>query len=132
MSGQSEISPGYGGLIGQVLAGRVGLQQVWFKAGVLDKYLATDVYDVLRTDSAGRLRRGRAWALDFGIVEGPAGEPDLLHLSAQDLAGRLPVAESEHWLDHAVGLPTSSNFLMMQLHPEACIDDGEIRRWDRE
>lgn len=122
----------YRELLGRILSGRSGLQQIWFEASVLDKYLEADEYQIVRTDSAGRLGKARSWSLDFGIVDGSDDLPTLLHLPAESLGARLPAAEREHWQAHAVALPMSVNFLRMQLHPEACIDDGEIRSWDRE
>ncbi|MDX1600122.1 MAG: hypothetical protein R3191_01270, partial [Anaerolineales bacterium] len=122
----------YRELIGRILSGRSGLQQIWFDASVLTKYMENDDYQVLRTDSAGRLGKRRSWSVDFGIVDGTDDLPTLLHLPAESLGARLPAAEREHWQDHAVALPMSLNYLRMQLHPEACIDDGEIRSWTAE
>lgn len=122
----------YRELLGRILSGRSGLQQIWFDASVLEKYLEADGYQVLRTDSAGRLGKARSWSVDFGIVDSADDLPTLLHLPAESLGARLPAAEREHWQAHAVALPMSLNFLRMQLHPEACIDDGEIRRWQSE
>ncbi len=124
--------PLYQQLLERVLGSRAGLQQIWFEALVLDKYRGAEGYQILRTDSAGRLRKARLWSVDFGIVDGEAGAPTLLHLPAESLGARLPAVEREHWQAHAVAPPTSDNFLRMQLHPEACIDDGEIRRWDED
>lgn len=109
----------------RLMAGTPGLAQVWFRSQVLDRYRANTGYKILRTNSAGRVR-GNQWSLDFGI----AGESDLLiHLSASDLAERLPEGEREHWAAHLAGLPVSANFLTMQLTRGACIDDGELRAW---
>lgn len=132
MTEAQAAGPLYQQLVERVLAGRAGLQQIWFDASVLQKYLESDDYQILRTDSAGRLRKARLWTVDFGIVDGTGGAPTLLHLPAESLGARLPAAEREHWGAHAVAPPTSGNFLRMQLHPEACIDDGEIRSWDEE
>lgn len=124
--------PGYKDLLGRILEGRSGLQQVWFDAAVLDKYRGRDDYQLLRTDSAGQLRRSRTWTVDFGIVEDESGRSTLLHLPAESLGARLPAAEREHWQQHAVSLPVSEHFITMQLHPGACIDDGELRTWGDE
>ena len=67
----------YRELIGRILSGRSGLQQIWFVASVLGKYLEGDDYQVLRTDSAGRLGKRRSWSVDFGIVDGTDDLPTL-------------------------------------------------------
>lgn len=109
----------------RVLAGTPSLAQVWFSASVLDKYRQSSGYKLVRTNTVGRLR-GPQWTLDFGI----AGESDsLIHLSAQDASERIPEGERDHWAAHVQLLPTSANFVMMQLTRGACIDDGDVRSW---
>jgi hypothetical protein len=112
-------------LLGRVLAGAPAMAQVWFRAEVLDRYRELAGYRLIRTDTVGRVR-GAQWLLDFGI----AGEADgLIHVSAGDLAERLPESERAHWAAHAAGLPLSANFVLMQLTRGACIDDGDVRAW---
>jgi hypothetical protein len=112
-------------LLGRVLAGAPAMVQVWFRAEVLDRYRGQAGYRLIRTDTVGRVR-GAQWLLDFGI----AGEADgLIHVSAGDLAERLPESERAHWAAHATGLPLSANYVLMQLTRGACIDDGDVRVW---
>lgn len=109
----------------RVLAGEHGLTQVSFDVAVLDRYRRQPAYSLVRTDTVGRLRREGGWSLDLGI--GPGAER--LHACLKDLAA-LPEEERQHWAAH-VALPEASrHFLLMRLHPGACIDDGEVRRWE--
>jgi hypothetical protein len=112
-------------LLKRLLAGKPELAQVWFRSDVLDRYRGNAAYRVIRTNTVGRVR-GPQWLLDFGI----AGEGDgLIHVSAGELAGRLPPSEQEHWGAHAAWLPASENYVLMQLTRGACIDDGDVRSW---
>jgi len=110
---------------GRVLAGNLGLTQVWFHAAVLDKYRGKAGVRVLRSNSAGRVRVQGGWNLDFGIAD----DDRIIHASAGDLAQKLPAAERRHWLDHVVGPPVSGTFLTMRLGAGHCIEDGDIRDW---
>jgi len=102
------------------------LLQLAFDASVLDRYRADAAYQVMRTDSAGRLRRQSGWSLDFGIADGDR----IVHASWQALAANLPPAEREHWAAAAaVADALSDNFLRMQLSPMSCFDDGDLRSW---
>lgn len=109
----------------RVLNGDAGAAQLWFEQWVLDRYRAQDGTRVIRTDSAGRVRAGAGWSLDFGI------SPDdrLIHAAAADLAQRLPATERQHWAAHAVTPGFSRNFLVMRLGAGSCIDDGDVRDW---
>lgn len=112
-------------LYGRILAGDVGLTQVWFHAAVLDKYRAQAGVRVLRSNSAGRVRTQGGWNLDFGIAD----DDKLIHASAADLAQRLPAAERKHWLGYVFAPPVSGTFLVMRLGAGHCMDDGDIRDW---
>jgi hypothetical protein len=107
-------------------AGDPALLQVWFDAAVVQRYLGQPAFQVIRTNSAGRVRRQGGWAVDFGIAE----DERTIHASWQALAHALPEDEREHWAAHAApagGL--SENFLRMQLSPGSCFDDGDVRAW---
>ena len=91
---------------------------------VLERYRGAGGYSIIRTDSAGRLRREGGWSIDFGIAPDEA----LLHVTFADLQ-RLPEAEQEHWASFATALPSSRAFLQMRLAPGSCYDDGEVRSW---
>jgi hypothetical protein len=99
------------------------LVQVSFDPAVLDKYRAQAAYSLIRTNKAGRIKREGGWTLDLGIAEAS------VHASLRDL-NNLPESERDHWADHAVGLPMSGAFLQMQLAPNSCFDDGELRPWE--
>ena len=101
------------------------LAQVSFDPSVIDKYRDKPGYTLVRTNSAGRIKREGAWSLDVGIAEGST-----LHASLRDVMNRLPEAEREHWASHVVALPMSSAFIQMQLQPGSCFDDGELRAWE--
>jgi hypothetical protein len=107
-------------------ASDAALMQVWFDAAVLDRYRELPDYKIIRTDSAGRVRKEGGWSLDFGIA------PDNLtiHASWSALASALPERERDHWSAHAA-LPSGigENFLRMQLAPGSCFDDGEVKDW---
>ena len=121
----AESDPLLTALYRRVLAGQHGLTQVAFDAAVLDRYRGQSGYSLVRTDTVGRLKREGGWSLDLGID--PRAER--LHACLEDLAA-LPDEERQHWAAH-VALPEASrHFLQMRLHPGACIDDGEVRRWE--
>src|SRR5689334_19406310 len=117
--------PQVGMLYRRVLGGDAGLVQVWFTSNVLDKYRGTSGFRVLRTNSAGRLRSSGGWTLDFGIAD----DGRLIHVSAADLAQRVPTGDKPHWLAHVATLPVSGTFLVMRLGAGHCMDDGDVRDW---
>jgi hypothetical protein len=98
--------------------------QLHFAVAVLDRYRGAADVSLIRTDTVGRLSKGREWSVDFGI----APDEDVIHASWSALLG-LPAAEREHWALHATIAPSSSKFLQMRLAPNSCFDDGEIRAW---
>jgi hypothetical protein len=100
------------------------LAQISFDMAVVDKYRSAAGYSLVRTDNAGRIKLEGAWSIDVGIAEGT------IHASMRDLVDNLPEEEREHWADHAVAQPMSDAFLQMQLHPNSCFDDGELRPWE--
>ena len=101
------------------------LLQLCFTSDVLDAYRARQGYSVIRSDNAGRVKQEGSWSLDFGI----AGEDQLIHVSWRDLVSRLPESERELWAAHAVATDLSHNFLLMQMAPGSCFDDGDVRPW---
>ena len=101
------------------------LVQLAFEPAVLDRYRGQPAYSIVRTNSAGRVKKQGGWALDFGIGEGDA----LVHASWGALAQNLPDDEREHWAMHVIDLALSENFLRMQLSPGSCFDDGDLRNW---
>ena len=109
----------------RLLDGQHQLAQLSFDAAVLDRYRAQPVYSLVRSDTVGRLKRDGGWSLDFGI--GP--DDRQLHACLGELAA-LPEEERQHWAAHAEQPGASRHFLQMRLHPGACIDDGEVRRWE--
>ena len=102
------------------------LAQISFDASLLDKYRGLAGYSLVRTNSAGRIKREGAWSIDLGIAE-----DSTLHASLRDVMNNLPETERAHWADHVVALPMSPAFIQMQLQPSSCFDDGELRAWDR-
>jgi len=100
------------------------LMQVSFDAAVLQRYRGQSGYSLVRTNSAGRIKREAVWSIDLGIAE------STVHASLRDVMSKLPEAELDHWADHIVALPMSDAFLQMQLQPNSCFDDGEFRPWD--
>jgi hypothetical protein len=102
------------------------LAQLSFAVAVLERYRGQANYSLIRTDSAGRLKREGGWAIDFGISD----DETTVHASMQDLLQALPEAEREHWAMHIATLPMSRTFLQMRLSPGSCIDDGEVRDWE--
>jgi hypothetical protein len=105
-------------------SGDPALLQVSFDAAVLDKYRGAPGYELIRTDTVGRVKRAGGWTIDLGIAGGT------VHACLQDLLHALPEEEREHWAQHVTALPMSRHFLQMRLTPSACIDDGEVRPWD--
>ncbi|MHB8375373.1 MAG: hypothetical protein ACYDEB_00235 [Dehalococcoidia bacterium] len=101
------------------------LLQLAFTAAVLDRYRGQPAYQVIRTDTAGRVKKQGGWSLDFGIAE----EGARVHASWGQLTQNLPDEEREHWAAHLIDLPLSENFLRMQLAPGSCFDDGDVRTW---
>ena len=99
------------------------LLQVTFDAAVIDRYRSAPGFELIRTDSAGRISKQGGWSIDVGI----AG--DTVHASVRDVMDALPEAERDHWAQHAVALPMSQRFLQMRLAPASCFDDGEVRAW---
>ena len=107
-------------------SGDPSLVQLSFDAAVVERYRGRDDFQVIRTDSAGRVTRQRAWSVDFGIAPGDR----TIHSSWSALANALPEDEREHWAMHAVaGGEMSEMFLRMQLSPGSCFDDGDVRTW---
>ncbi len=128
-TGEREAAPPpqVGLLYRRVLAGDTGLAQVWFAAGVLDRYRERAGVRVLRTNSAGRIRVQGGWTLDFGIAD----DDQVIHVSAADLAQRVPAGDRQHWLEHIIAPPVSGTFLVMRLGAGHCMDDGDVRDWSR-
>jgi hypothetical protein len=105
--------------------GDPSLIQLSFDVAVIDRYRGRADFQVIRTETAGRVRKQGGWSIDFGIAEG-----DLtLHSSWSAIAHQLPEDEREHWAAHVTGMPMSENFLRMQLAPGSCFDDGDVRTW---
>ncbi len=108
-----------------LLAADPALLQLSFDAKVLDRYRGQAGFQVIRTESAGRVRKEGGWSIDVGIAD----DGQTIHASWNALAYALPEAEREHWAQHAADAPMSTNFLRMQLSPGSCFDDGEVRTW---
>jgi hypothetical protein len=103
-----------------------GLLQVGFEVAVLDRYREARAYEVMRTDTVGRVKEQGGWSIDFGIARGDGA----IHASWQALTLALPPDERAHWASHtAAGFDPSEMFLRMQLSPSSCFDDGELRPW---
>jgi hypothetical protein len=107
-------------------AGDAGRVPLYFHVAVIDRYRQLVGAQLLRTDSVGRVAVPGRWSLDLGVT------PDerQVHLPVADLIERLPEGEREHWIEHLVEAPSSTNFLQMRMTTAACIDDGEPRRWE--
>jgi hypothetical protein len=101
------------------------LLQLAFEPPVLERYRGQDAYTIVRTDSAGRVKKQGGWSLDFGIAEGDR----FIHASWRAVTQNLPDEEREHWAAHVMDAGLSENFLRMQLAPGSCFDDGELRVW---
>jgi hypothetical protein len=107
-------------------SGDPALVQLSFGAAVLDRYREQPSYQVIRTNTAGRVRKQGGWSIDVGI----APDEQTIHASWQALAHALPEAERDHWAMHAAPASgISDNFLRMQLAPGSCFDDGDVRTW---
>jgi len=108
-----------------VTGSKPGLAQVWFDQAVLDRYRGNPGYKVMRTNNVGRVKQQPSgWGVDFGIAPGEA----LIHASLEQVQ-RLPEGERNHWLQHGVSLPVNQVFVQMQLSPNSCYDDGDLRPW---
>lgn len=128
MSGTSErVDPQRTALYLRVLGGDLGAAHLWFDQRVLDRYRAQPGWRVMRTNTVGRLAAPEGWSLDFGIADGDA----VVHTSVSELSQRLPAAERQHWAQHCVTPEVSRNFLTMRLAPGSCIDDGDLRDWNK-
>ena len=101
------------------------LVQVSFDAAVLERYRGDAAFKVMRTNTAGRVKKQGGWSVDFGICE----DERTIHISWSQVANNLPDNEREHWAMHAAGVALSENFLRMQLSPGSCFDDGDLRTW---
>jgi hypothetical protein len=102
------------------------LLQCGFEAVVLDRYREQPSYQVMRTQTVGRLRKQGGWSIDFGIAPGE----QQIHASWQALSLALPDDERSHWGAHAAAaFEPSEMFLRMQLSPGSCFDDGDLRDW---
>jgi hypothetical protein len=102
------------------------LVQLWFDSAVVQRYRERGDFQLIRTDTAGRVRKQGGWSLDVGIADDGS-----VHASWQTLAYGLPEEERAHWAAHAVAAAgVSANFLRMQLSPGSCFDDGELRTWE--
>jgi hypothetical protein len=106
-------------------AGDPALLQISFDVAVIDRYRGRDGFQVIRTNTAGRVRKNGGWSIDFGIAEGDRA----IHSSWNAIAHQLPEDEREHWAMHVIGEAMSENFLRMQLAPGSCFDDGDVRAW---
>ena len=103
------------------------LLQVWFDAAVIERYRGRPDLQVIRTDTAGRVRRQGGWGVDVGI----APDERTVHASWSGLVGALPEDEQAHWAAHAAAPGgVSEAFLRMQLSPGSCFDDGDVRTWE--
>jgi len=108
----------------RVLVGQdPALAQISFDERVLDRYRESKAYELIRTNTVGRIRKQGGWSLDVGIGEGT------VHASLHDVMNGLPEEDRAHWAQHVVTLPLSHTFLQMRLVGGACIDDGEVRDW---
>ena len=107
-------------------AGDPSLVQLSFDMALLDRYRQQRNFQIIRTNTAGRIRKEGGWSVDVGI----APDERTIHASWQMLAYAVPEDERGHWAQHAVQ-PSgySDNFLRMQFSPGSCFDDGELRTW---
>ena len=112
-------------LLKKALAGNLQLTPIFFDVGVLDKYRSGSGFSLIRSNTIGRLKREGSWSLDFGI----SPEEKFIHVSAGDIADRLPPDEQAHWIRHLAAPAMSQNFVKTRLTTGACIDDGDTRKW---
>ncbi len=109
-----------------LLAADPSLVQLHFDVAVIDRYRGQAGFQIIRTNSAGRVRKQGGWGVDFGIPDGER----TIHASWQALAYALPEDERAHWAMHAAeAAGISANFMRMQLSPGSCFDDGDVRDW---
>ncbi len=102
------------------------LLQVGFEVAVLDRYRNDAGCEVMRTDTVGRVRKQSAFTVDFGIAPGE----EILHASWQSLTAAMPETERAHWAAHTAPVVAYSEmYLRMQLSPNSCFDDGDLRAW---
>ena len=107
-------------------SGDPALVQLSFDAAVIDRYREQAGFQVIRTNTAGRVRKQGGWSIDFGIADGDRA----VHCSWDALVHALPESERDHWAMHAMdSAPLSDNFLRMQMSPGSCFDDGDVRSW---
>ena len=107
--------------------GDPALLQVSFAVAVLDKYRESSAHSVIRTDTVARVRKQGEWSFDFGISPGEA----TVHAAWAALMTQLPEDERAHWASHTAPTASYSDmYLRMQLSPNACHDDGDLRDWD--
>jgi hypothetical protein len=103
-----------------------GLVQLSFDAAVIDRYRSAPGFELMRTETIGRIKRQGGWTIDVGIAE----DENTVHACLHDIMYTLPEADREHWAQHVVALPPMSRFfLQARLAPGGCIDDGEVREW---
>ena len=101
-----------------------GRLHLHFAASVIERYREVTGAQLVRTRTVGRVAIPGQWSLDLGIAADGS-----LHAPFQDVVDRLPEREWEHWIEHLVALPASSNFLQMRAAAGACIDDGDTEPW---
>ncbi len=102
------------------------LVQLWFDAAVIDRYRGDAGFQVIRTNSAGRVRKQGGWYIDCGIAPDEA----TVHVSWQAISAVLPEDDRAHWAMHAAQPSgVSENFIRMQISPGSCFDDGDVRAW---
>jgi hypothetical protein len=107
-------------------SGDPSLVQLSFDAAVIDRYREQPGFQVIRTNTAGRVRKQGGWSIDVGIAEGDS----TIHCSWDALLHALPESERDHWAVHALASAAlSANFLKMQMSPGSCFDDGDVRSW---
>ena len=94
---------------------------------MLDRYRESSAYQVMRTDTVGRVKKQGGWSIDFGIAPGERDDPRIVagadDCAAGRRAGALGVACG------AAQFEPSEMFLRMQLSPGSCFDDGDLRDW---